>query len=210
MINYLKGILISKAENSHQGYNITVEVNNIGYSVNTNKKVISSLPDVGSEVTVYTSLVHREDSMALYGFLNREDRDIFCILQSVSGIGNKVALLLLELETAELVMAVVSGDSKSLSQIKGIGPKLAQRIILELKDKMINWKDKIDFEYQPTDEITGSEASKSILEAEAVLLSLGYSKNEVQNSLSHAISCEINHDDPEELLRLALEWLSNL
>ena len=210
MINYLKGTLISKVENGLQGCNITIEVNNIGYSVNTNKKVLSSLPDVGSEVTIYTSLVHREDSMTLYGFLNREDRDIFCILQSVSGVGNKVGLLLLELGTPELVRTVISGDSKSLSQIKGIGPKLAQRIILELKDKMINWKDKIDFEYQTTDSSTAMDISKSILEAEAVLLSLGYSKSEVQNSLTHAISCVTNQDDAEELLRLALEWLSNL
>ena len=137
MINYLKGILISKVEDGPFGCNITVEVNNIGYLITTNKKVVSLLPEEGNIVTIYTSLIHREDSMSLCGFSTREDKDLFNILQSVSGIGVKVALLLLgELGAYNLVSAVISGDVKALSKTKGVGPKLAQRIILELKEKM--------------------------------------------------------------------------
>ncbi len=80
MISYLKGILISKVENSPSGCNIVVEVNNIGYGVLTSIRTINSLPDVGVEVIIHASLVHKEDTMYLCGFTTREDRDLFNIL----------------------------------------------------------------------------------------------------------------------------------
>jgi holliday junction DNA helicase RuvA len=207
MINYIKGTIVSKVENSPSGCNVTVEVNNIGYLVVTNPKVVNRFPDVGQIATVYTSLVHREDQMYLCGFDSREDRDLFNILQSVSGIGVKVALTMLgEMTAAELVGTVISGDSKALSRIKGIGPKLAQRIILELKDKMTNWRDKIDF-------TCASEGfkplSSSAVEAESVLLSLGYSREESKSAIEFAINKATNSNDTEEILRIALQWLAN-
>jgi len=209
MISYLKGILASKAENSPSGTHIIVEVNNIGYFVLTNKKVVSSLPDVGETIQIYTSLIHREDVMYLCGFDAREDRDLFNILQSVSGIGTKVALLLLgELGAYELVSSVIRDDAKSLTRTKGVGPKLAQRLILELKDKMVSWRDQIEYVPEEIEKIKKIENKESYLEAESVILSLGYSRNEANESLDKALSKAENKDNSEELLRLALQWLA--
>ncbi|MFA6990071.1 MAG: Holliday junction branch migration protein RuvA [Candidatus Gastranaerophilaceae bacterium] len=210
MINYIKGTIVSKVENSPSGCNITVEVNNIGYLIVTNPKVVNKLSDVGDTVVVYTSLIHKEDQMYLCGFDCREDRDLFNILQTVSGIGVKVALTMLgEMTAAELVGTVISDDSKALSRIKGIGPKLAKRIILELKDKMTSWRNKIDFTCASEDYKTSSIVSSSIIEAESVLLSLGYSREEYKNAIEFAINKAINTKDTEEILRIALEWLAN-
>jgi holliday junction DNA helicase RuvA len=209
MISYLKGILVSKAENSPSGTHIIVEVNNTGYFVLTNKKVVSSLPDTGETITIYTSLIHREDVMYLCGFDTREDRDLFNILQSVSGIGTKVALMLLgELGAYELVSAVIRDDAKTLARTKGVGPKLAQRLILELKDKMVNWRDQTDYVPEEMEKIKKIENKESYREAESVILSLGYSRTEANDSLDKAVSRAENKDNSEELLRLALQWLA--
>ncbi len=209
MINYLKGTLVSKIENSPTGCNITIEVNNIGYLIITNRKIIQTLPEVGKTVKVFTSLIHREDAMYLCGFANREERDLFNILQSVSGIGVKVALVLLdELSSHELVSAVIIEDSKALSRAKGVGPKLAKKIILELKDKMINWRDKTDFTPAKQTQTTTKEVNPSIIEAESVLLSLGYTKEEAAKGLNIALDQSENKSDSEELLRISLTWLA--
>lgn len=207
MITYLKGILITKNENSPTGANLTIEVNNIGYLVQTNNRVINNLPPEGQIVTVYTTLIHKEDSMTLCGFETREDRDLFNILISVSGIGSRVALHLLgELNANELASAVIASDDKALSRTKGIGPKIAKRIILELKDKMTSWR-----ESTPITSIRKSDTPKSDIsytETESVLLSLGYTKDETEKSLAFALSQTEEHDNSEELLRLALGWLA--
>jgi Holliday junction DNA helicase RuvA len=210
MINYLKGTIVSKVESSPTGCNITLEVNNIGYLIVTNPKVVNKLPDVGQIVTVFTSLIHREDQMYLCGFDCREDRDLFNILQTVSGVGVKVALTMLgDMTSGEIVGAVISDDSKALSNIKGIGPKTAKRIILELKDKMTSWRDKVDFVCSPNSCEKSSAASISITEAESVLLSLGYTRDEYKNAIEVAIKKATNPEDTEEILRFALEWLAN-
>jgi len=209
MISYLKGILASKAESSPSGTHIVVEVNDIGYFVLTNKKVVTSLPEVGETIKIFTSLVHREDVMYLCGFDTREDRDLFNILQSVSGIGTKVALMLLgELGAYELVSSVIRDDAKSLTRTKGVGPKLAQRIILELKDKMINWRDQIEYIPEEIEKINKIENKESYLEAESVILSLGYSRTEANEGLDKALLKAENKNNSEELLRLALQWLA--
>ncbi len=208
MINYLKGILVSKVEDGPFGCNITVEVNNIGYFIVTNKKVVSILPEEGNQVVIYTSMIHREDSMSLCGFNTREDRDLFNILISVSGIGTKVALLLLgEFGAYSLVSAVISGDAKLLSKAKGVGPKLAQRIILELKDKMTNWREKVSLNPSEIIKKDNIQITESYIEAETVLLSLGYTKKESEESLKTILSSAQNKNDSEELLRLSLQWL---
>jgi len=202
MINYLKGQLISKVEASPTGCHITVEVNNIGYFLLTNKRVIASLPIEGETVTIYTSLIHREDAMLLCGFSSREERDLFNLLNSVSGVGTKVALTILgELSAYGLVNAVISGDDKAISKAKGVGPKLAGKIILELKDKMTGWRDKLPVSKE---EEAAKKASPEAEEAETVLLSLGYTKQEACEALKKAGSS----NDTEEIVRIALQWLA--
>lgn len=208
MYSYIKGELVHINENSLLGKNITIETNGIGYLINTNDKTISKIGKINEEVKIYVSLLHREDSMTLWGYSSREERDLFNILLSVSGVGAKAAMLLLDgLTPSELVSSVLRGDSKSLTKVKGIGPKIAQRIILELKDKMANWRDiqpsKIDIP-----DIADKGSKESYLEAESVLLSLGYTDEECRNSLKIALDNAEDAENAEELLRLALQWLS--
>ncbi len=211
MINYLKGIIAHKNENSISGCNFTVEVNNIGYFLLTNKRILEELPCENTEITIYTALIHKEDAMFLCGFKAREDRDIFNILQGVSGIGTRVALLLLDqFNACELASVVIKEDDKALSKTKGVGPKLAKKIILELKDKLVNWRDTTDISASTRPEIAfeDEKEKQSYTEAETVLLSLGYCKEEVDNGLKKALNKSTNKQDSEELLRLALQWIS--
>jgi Holliday junction DNA helicase RuvA len=204
MFDYIKGTLISKQ--SAKGAAVVVENNNIGYSINTTMRTIGMLKEEGSEVKIYTTLIHREDAMILCGFLNREDRDIFNILQSVSGVGMKVSLVLLdEFSGYDLISAVIRGDFKELSRAKGVGPKLAQKIILELKDKLINWQ-----KAAPVDvsDIAGEAAGESVSEAQAVLLSLGYSVQEAKSAIKLAFGTVSKKDSAEEILKEALHYLA--
>jgi Holliday junction DNA helicase RuvA len=209
VINYLKGKLVSKVDDSPTGCNITVEVNNIGYLLLTSRRTNSLLPPEGQEVTVYTSLIHREDTMYLCGFNTHEDRDLFNILNGVSGIGTKTALAIMgEMGAYNLVNAVISGDIKAISKTKGIGNKLAQKIILELKEKLTKWRERVALSAHDMPDEDGVEITESWLEAETVLLSLGYTKKEASESLKKAVAAAVNKNDAEELLRKALQSLA--
>ena len=136
MFDYIKGELVFKGDDS-----VVVENNGIGYLIKTNQRTISLLNEINSTVKIYTKLVHKEDSMTLVGFKQKEDRVIFDVLTSVSGIGTKVALVLLdEFSGSELIDYVINEDFKSISRAKGVGVKLAQKIIIELKGKLTSSK----------------------------------------------------------------------
>ena len=130
MYDYIKGSLTNKS-NSSKGTYVTVETSGIGYLLEVTTRDFSQMPD--GDIKIYTVLLHREDKMSFCGFLHKEDRDIFNILTSVSGVGSKMALTLLdEFESSELIGFVIEGNYKELTRAKGVGPKLAQKIILEL------------------------------------------------------------------------------
>lgn len=216
MLDYIKGILISKQPSGSKGATIVVENNNIGYLINTTTRTVNLAGNENSEVKVYTTLIHREDAMILCGFLNKEDRDIFNILTSVSGVGMKVALVLLdEFSGYDLISVVIRGDFKELSKAKGVGPKLAQKIILELKDKLINWQKTapIDISYlsEMADKTNAKEiSSEAVSEAQAVLISLGYSNEEAQNAIKFACQKVEKKDSAEEILKEALQSLAGV
>ena len=202
MFDYIKGILISK----NHPYAV-VENNGIGYSILCNARTLSILGDLNSEIKIYTKLIHKEDSMTLCGFCHREDRTIFDILTSVSGIGTKVALCLLdEFSGSELIGAVIDEDYKLISRTKGVGAKMAQKIILELKDKLTN--------LNVTSEVTAGKintdniSKDTILEVQTILQSLGYSQSEYQSALEISAK-KTQKDDPQEILRQTLQILSN-
>ncbi len=209
MYDYIKGTLVSKQ--TAQGAMIVVECNNIGYSINTTHRSLNLLGEENSGIKVYTTLIHREDAMTLCGFLNKEDRDIFNILLRVSGVGMKVALVLLdEFSGYDLISAVIKGDYKELSRAKGVGPKMAQKIVLELKDKLINWQktasvDVSDMQINAPDKNISSEC---ISEVQAVLISLGYSAEETKKAIKSAIAFIEKTDSSEEILKEALRLLA--
>lgn len=206
MYSFLKGTIIAKQQNTPFGTFLILDVNDIGFSIMVNKKTLDKLPKEGSKITIYTQLVHREDTMYLCGFYSPQERDLFNFLQSVSGIGVKVALKLLsELEPMQIISSVIKQDYKALAKSKGIGPKIAQRIVLELKDKMVNWRP--EFEKQPNLS-TEIQQLESYIEAESVLISLGYSNEEIKEALNVAMERVSDQEDTELLLQEALKWLS--
>lgn len=202
MYDYIKGKLISK-----NFPNIVVETGNIGYSILSNMRAISLLGEIGEDVKIYTKLLHKEDFMGLCGFLTKEDRAIFDILTTVSGVGTKVGLTLLdEFSAPELIGAVIEGDYKHISRAKGIGPKLAQKIILELKDKLTGTQ--ITTRLVASKDVAGIVTNQTIEEVQAILSSLGYTHGELTNALELAIKAA-KKDDSQEVLRVSLEVLSN-
>ena len=134
MIASLSGTLksISKSE-------IVLEVNGIGYLINVSSKVITSLGDIGSKLSLFTDLQIKDDKIVIYGFFNQIDQTIFKLLQSVQGVGPKAALSILSaLTVEELILAISSGDKAMISRAEGVGPKVAGRVVTELLEKVSN------------------------------------------------------------------------
>lgn len=201
MFDYISGNLAYKTQNS-KGCYFTVDVNGVGYRA----EVVASDYDkknVNDDVRIFTVLIHREDAMLLCGFLSKEARDIFRVLTSVSGVGVKMALTLLnEFEISDLIYFVINENSKELTRAKGVGAKLAQKIVIELKDKFINLqpelkKSSISAEIPPQTE-----------DVQNILLSLGYEENEILSAIKHAISKGYDVNNSEEFLRVTLQILS--
>jgi Holliday junction DNA helicase RuvA len=197
MYDYIKGKFIGK---SRAG--LTVEAGGIGYLLELTARDLAAAA-VGGEGKIYTVLLHREDKMSLCGFLQREARDIFNILISVSGVGSKMALTLLdEFDTSELIGLVIEGDFKELTRAKGVGPKLAQKIILELKDKLMNYHGPVAPAAATKQDIHDTQA---VEDAQTVLVSLGYNREEIKNAIAKSNS----KSSAEEILKSALKILSN-
>lgn len=207
MFDYLKGILIHK--NGTNNFHITVETMGIGYLIDITSRDFNTLDTINSEIKIFTVLLHKEDSMSLCGFLQRENRDIFKILTSVSGVGPKMALTLLEeFDSCELISLVIKGDFKEITRAKGVGPKLAQKIILELKDKLVNMQNSIPISLSAEIEVKDAHQEQAIQDAQTVLISLGYEREEIKIALSKAIHYVKDANNAEEILKEALRMLS--
>ncbi len=203
MYDYIKGELSAK-QSTLKGSFATVEVGGIGYLCEITARDYNELGS--KDVKLYTVLIHREDKMSLCGFLHKETRDIFNILTSVSGVGSKMALTLLnEFDSSELIGFVIAGNYKELTRAKGVGPKLAQKIILELKDKLMNFQ-----ENEPiVIETANVQNSQALDDAHAVLASLGYERDEIKSAMSKALNITNNNPTAEEILKTTLQILSN-
>ena len=205
MYDYVKGILSAKTHSSKGTY-LTVEVSGIGYLLEVTARDFSSLEENGTEIKAYTVLLHREDKMSLCGFLHKEERDIFNILTSVSGVGSKMALTLLdEFQCSELIGFVIQGDYKELTRAKGVGPKLAQKIILELKDKLMSFKQDEPIEIKSAK----NQSSQAMDDAQTVLSSLGYEREEIKSAMSKALLLLNENSSAEEILKETLKILSS-
>ena len=199
MYSYIKGELAEKNID-----NIVIETGGIGYCIYIPSQSFDYLPDEGEEIKVYTYLYIREDAMILYGFFSKDDLEIFKMLITVSGIGPKGGLAILStLSADDLRFAILSGDSKAISKAPGVGSKTAQRVILDLKDKL-SLEDA--FEKKLANQAAGPAPSiSSAVKNDAVMAlnALGYSSTE---SLKAVSKVEITDDmDVEEVLKLALK-----
>lgn len=201
MYDYLKGFLADKRKTA-KGSFITLEVAGTGYLLEVTTHDFATFNVKDEDVKFYLNLIHREDSMSFFGFSNKDTRDIFQILLSVSGVGAKMAIALLnEFDVCDLISFVIDGNFKELTRAKGVGPKLAQKIILELKDKLM----KTDM---PRCTISGLPQNQAICDAQSVMLSLGYEDKEIEDALARVIATVEDDSNPEEILRKALTCLS--
>ena len=202
MYDYIKGELVSKS-NTQKGTFVTIETGGIGYLCEVTPRDYNQVDD--NKLKLYTVLIHREDKMSLCGFLHKEARDIFNILTSVSGVGSKMALTLLnEFDYSQLIGFVIEGDYKELTRAKGVGQKLAQKIILELKDKLINYQDKEPILIETSKSIN----NQAIEDAQAVLTSLGYKREEIKSAMSKAVAQLDTTASAEDILKTTLQILS--
>lgn len=204
MYAYIKGILAEITEDA-----IIVENQGIGYEIAVPGQVFDYLPSVGEEVKIYTYHYVREDAILLYGFLTKEGVRIFKMLIGVSGIGPKGALSILSvLSTDDLRFAILGDDAKAIAKAPGVGAKTAQRVIIELKDKL-SLEDA--FEQKLANQAQKAELNPAVgvkNEAILALTSLGYSQSEALKVLQ---GIEISPDDQvEDVLKMALKQMAFL
>ena len=203
MYAYIKGTL----EEAGDGW-IVVDNQGIGYQMQVSARLMEELPMIGTEVKIYTYLNVKEDAMSLFGFLTKDDLHIFKLLLAVNGIGPKGALAVLSVLSADdLRFAVVGGDAKAIAKAPGIGAKTAQRVILELKDKL-NIEDVFEKADQTADIPVKAADPTAKNEAIQALTALGYSASEALSAVS---KLEITEDmDTEDILKAALKQMAFL
>lgn len=194
MIGFVKGVLREINEGT-----ITVESGGIGFLISVTNSCMANLPNVDEEVKIYTYMHVSEDEMSLYGFVSPEEKRLFLQLISVSGVGNKTAIQILSAERMNaIISSIINEDVSVIAGCKGIGKKTAERIIVELKDKI-----------KPLDYILPTEAvapikNANIDEAVVVLTSLGLSKNEATRI---AKDVALNDDSAETIVAKALHYM---
>ncbi|MFI3237485.1 MAG: Holliday junction branch migration protein RuvA [Lachnospiraceae bacterium] len=202
MYAYFKGSLEYIAEDS-----VIIEVAGIGYHIFLSHASLAYLPSIGDEVKIYTYTCVREDAFLLYGFMTTSDLNIFKQCITVSGVGPKVAMGILSVMDADaLRFAIIAGDSKAISKAPGIGAKTAQRLILELKDR-VSVEDTIKCDEKRLLLAGGVDTDTTTLHQDAVdaLVALGYGSSE---SLRAVKSVEQGVGmDVEQLLKAALRYL---
>lgn len=195
MIGYIKGKVTDITDNA-----IVLEKDGIGFYIYTSQLVIANLSMNQETVTIYTHMHVREDEISLFGFLSKEELEMFRMLLTVNGVGPKAALSILSvLSVPDLICAIVSGDTSSIKKANGIGVKGAGRIIMELKDKVS--LDTVGDTLQ-NDTANISVSDGAVMNAVLALTSLGYSESESRNAIGKVAGYETM--TTEELLKHAL------
>lgn len=205
MISYVRGSLTDKS-----GDMIVVEAGQVGLGIRVPLSVLEALPALGTDVKIYTYLQVREDDLSLYGFLNRQDLDMFKQLIGVNGIGPKAALgILSALRPDDLRLAILTGDAKAISKAPGVGTKTAQRIILDLKDKVDAQEILVSVSgsgEQGKASLANGAYSQAAKEAVEALVALGYTNFEASKAVNQA---DISEDmDAESVLKASLKYLA--
>lgn len=199
MIAYVDGVLEDITEE-----NAVIDVGGIGYNVKISSDTAGRLPGIGEHIRLYTYTCVREDAFLLYGFLNRNDLDIFKKCITVNGIGPKGALAILSVMDADsLRYAILSGDAKAISKAPGIGAKTAERLILDLKDKVKIDDAMIDREIAITAQGNATLDHPQLKEAVEALVSLGYGQTESLKAVKAIEGAE--GMDSGQLLKAALK-----
>ena len=206
MIGRLQGQLIEK-----QAPEILVDVNGVGYEVLVPMTTLYELPEVGGKVTLTTHLAVSENAQTLYGFYSRKDRELFRTLIKVSGVGPKMALAILSgMDSDQLVSCVMQDNVTALVKVPGVGKKTAERLIIELRDKLKDWQvhnaplAEMEAASEPTPEQV--DISDVVAEAESALVALGYKPTEASKVVARVLK-EQDVNRSEDLIRLSLRSL---
>lgn len=209
MYAYLKGTLEEVTEDT-----IVIEVNGIGYNVKVSTTTTDLLPGLGSEIKMYTYTLVREDTFSLYGFLTRDDLEVFKKLITVNGIGPKGGLAILSVMSADaLRFAIMAGDAKSIAKAPGIGAKTAERVILDLRDKisledtLCSFGDNTDTRSTTAGGAANATSLDNAMKKEAIeaLVALGYSASDATASVKKVEITETT--TVESILKLALKYM---
>ena len=188
MISFLEGEVVEKGANR-----VVLAVGGVGYEALVPTSVLASLPPVGRSTRIHTRMVVREDATTLYGFARTDQRELFDLLTGVNGVGPKVGLSFLSALTPEAIRrAIVSGDATALTVVPGVGKKVAQRVVLDLRDALGGEGDILEIE-------------GPLVDVREALLSLGLTPQEASTALA---GLETDGRDVEELLREALQKVS--
>lgn len=206
MYSYIKGKLVEMTEEA-----VVVENHGIGYNIRIPQSFLDSLLGIGQEVKIYTYTYVREDAMLLYGFLTRDDLNVFKLLLGVNGVGPKGALAILSVMTPDdLRFAVLADDDKTIAKAPGIGKKTAQKLIIELKDKL-SLEDAFALKAQNVAAGSGGTSSETQMakqEAVQALVALGYSSGEAMKAVNTVDLTE--EPTVEEILKAALKQMALL
>ena len=199
MFAYIKGMFEEKGNNY-----VVIDVGGVGYKIFMSNMAIAALGETGNIVKVHTHYYVREDNISLYGFASKEELKMFELLISVSGVGAKSAISMLSaISPSDFAMAIISDDVTKLKKVPGIGAKTAQRIILELKDKLKN---------EEMAETSGEEVTNFVSKTEdtdeaiAALQILGYAKKDIEKVLSQI---DLSGMSTQDIIKVGLKYLSN-
>ncbi len=198
MYQYLNGTLVEKSATT-----LVVDVNGVGYQLQIPVSTFAALPELGKTAKILTHFVVREDAHSLYGFFTEDERQLFRLLISVSGIGPKTALTALSgVSVTELKRAIIDGDLATLTGISGIGRKTAERMVVELREKMV-------VEERRAPGAASAKAGMSPVADDSVraLVELGYKKQEAQEATQKALKNFDGQVKLEDLIRASLKYV---
>jgi len=204
MIGKLKGIIDSYSDDF-----VIVDVNGVGYQVHCSARTLQSLPAQGEAATLSIETYVREDMIRLYGFQSDVEREWFRLLQTVQGVGAKVALAVLStLKPSELATAVAMRDKASVARTPGVGPKVAERIVTELKDKAPAYADVDPAVIRLSGAVDDKRAPQPIADAVSALVNLGYGQPQAAAAIAAASREAGEGAETARLIRLGLKELS--
>jgi Holliday junction DNA helicase RuvA len=199
MIGRIRGTLVDK-----QPPDILVEVGGVGYELQVPMTTLFQLPDLGSEVSLVTHFVVREDAQLLYGFADEGDRRLFRQLIKVSGVGPKLALTILSgMDSASFARCVQHDDISSLVALPGVGKKTAERLLVEMRDKLVDWLGAVGAGAAEAGAVAAQALPDIVADAEGALVALGYKPAEASRMVAAVNDDGV--DDSEELIRRALK-----
>jgi Holliday junction DNA helicase RuvA len=201
VIGRIRGVLVDKKPPE-----IQIDVAGICYEVQVPMSTLYQLPELGKELTLHTHFVVREDAQLLYGFFEEKDKSMFRSLIKINGVGPKMALgILSSMEANEFVRAVRSNDINAMVKMPGIGKKTAERLLIEMRDRLKDWDD--DGEAGSTQAPVSASASITN-DAETALISLGYKPQQAAHAIAQVLKVNPENTGSEELIRHSLKSMA--